>query len=87
MTKFNKQRFYNLTSLFRDLEKDIYQARINVWEALWAIKAATATGEQKKIKDLTDILKIERIYLVELLDRRRYWEQEIAQEIKKGGTK
>ena len=87
MSKFNKQRYWDLRGLLRDFEKDIFQARINIWETLWAIRAASATEDKKKIKDLTDVLKIERVYLVDLLEKRRIFESEIEKEIKKGGIK
>ena len=84
MTKFNKQRFWDLRGLFRECKNDIYEAHSNVWETKRAINA---TDDKKKIKDLKDVLKIEKTYLQNLLERSKWLEKDIEKEIKKGATK
>ena len=78
---FNKQLYYKLKDLLKEIEGQIFKTRNNIWEANIALNKATKT--EAEIKSLKIILKTERVFLVELLDRRKIFEAEVNAEVKK----
>ena len=76
MTKFNKSKYWNMRGLLRELEKDIRDARIQVWDTKLAIDRWVP--KKHGIGQLKKNLKTEEEYLEVLLQRKTAIEEEMA---------